>query len=435
MKKSFARSILLVMLMCAALVAYAAPMDITSWDFLGGGDGVKWTQLINDFNASQDAYKVTSTTLPWGVQFYTRVHTGVVAGETPDVMTYHLSHFPTGIKLGDLRPISETELKTVGLAYKDFNPVLVGFSMNDSRTYGKANVLYGVPLDTHTVVVYYNKDILKQAGVLGADGKPTPVMGAADFVAMLKKIKDSTGLLPITTSSGNDTGGPWRLWYTLYSQMGGTFVKNGALDLSPLDTIGKKALQTFHDWAAQGLINTDTDYGPAVALFTSGKAAFMINGNWEVPTMVDLAKSAKLGFDFGVMAFPKLFGTGAAFADSHELAIPNNTKSPISPAKLKGVLTFIAYVEKHADVWAGGGHLPAYLPVLNGPELAAMSPNNQYTRDAAKIVSFEPNTAVFGVGGTVYTAFTNFMTPALTDQISIEEAIRQFKAEITKLSM
>ena len=413
---------------------FGGATPIACWDFLGGGDGVKWTLLVNYFNASQNAYKVTSTTLPWGVEFYTRVHTGVVAGETPDVMTYHLSHFPTGIRLGDLRPIPESELRTVGLAYKDFNPTLVKFSMEDSRMYGKGGVLYGVPLDTHTVVLYYNKNILKQAGVIGDDGKLPAINGIDDFTAMLRKIKDSADVLPITTSSGNDTGGPWRLWYTLYSQMGGSFIRNGKLDLSGLDTTGKQVLQTYHDWAKDGLINTDTDYGAAVALFTSGKAAFMINGNWEVPTMVDLSTGGKLGFDYGVSAFPQLFEKAAAFADSHEICIPANKKNPISAAKLKGVLTFISYVEKHANVWAGGGHLPAYLPVLNGPELAAMSPNNQYSVAAAKIVSFEPNTPVFGVGGTIYTAFTNFMTPALTDQISIDDAITQFKAEVTKLA-
>jgi multiple sugar transport system substrate-binding protein len=434
MRKMLRGSLLAFLLLLSPALMWSAPMAITCWDFLGGGDGVKWSQLVNDFNASQGDYKVTSTTLPWGVQFYTRVHTGVVAGETADVMTYHLSHFPTGIKMGDLRPISEAELRSVGLAYKDFNPVLVQFSMNDSRTYGKAGILYGVPLDTHTTVLYYNKDILTKAGVLGSDGKPTGVNGIDAFNATLAKIKDATGMLPITTSSGNDTGGPWRLWYSLYTQMGGTFIRNGKLDLGPLDTIGKKAMETYHDWAKQGFIDTDTDYGAAVALFTSGKAAFMIQGNWEVPTLVDLSKSGKLGFEYGIMALPRLFEKAAAFADSHELAIPNNTKNPVTGAKLKGVLTFIAYVEKHADVWAGGGHLPAYLPVLNGPELKSMSPNNEYSLEAAKIVSFEPSTPVFGVGGTIYTAFTNFMTPAFTDQIGIDDAISQFKAEVTKLS-
>jgi multiple sugar transport system substrate-binding protein len=150
--------------LCAALVAplaaRAAPVEITLWDFLSGGDGVRWKQIVEDFNKSQTGYHVTGTTLTWGDPFYTRVHVAVTAGETPDVMTYHLSHFPAGLKLGDLRPIPETELKTVGLAYKDFNPALVEIALGMSKTYAKAGSLYGVPLDTHTSVLYYNKDLL-----------------------------------------------------------------------------------------------------------------------------------------------------------------------------------------------------------------------------------------------------------------------------------
>jgi multiple sugar transport system substrate-binding protein len=46
----------------------------------------------------------------------------------------------------------------------------------------------------------------------------------------------------------------------------------------------------------------------------------MINGNWEVPTLVDLKKQGKLTFDYGVAPFPKLFENQRTWADSHQLA-------------------------------------------------------------------------------------------------------------------
>jgi multiple sugar transport system substrate-binding protein len=303
-----------------------------------------------------------------------------------------------------------------------------------SKTYAKAGNLYGVPLDTHTAVLYYNKDLLKKAGLLGADGKPTGLEGIASFTAALKKIKDTTGELPLALSSANDAGSVFRMWFTLFSQQGGNMFGGGKVKLDQVDTLGKTALQVMADWTKDGLIPASAAYPAGVSLFTTGKAAFMFNGNWEVPTMVDLKKSGKLPFDYGIMAFPKLYQTSATFADSHTLAIPANAKNPISPEKLKGVLTFIAYVEKHADVWAGGGHLPAYLPVLNGPTLASLSPVNQYAAAAAKQVTFEPPSPVFGVGGPVYTAVTNFLTPALTGQLPVPEAIAQFKQEVAGLA-
>ena len=53
-----------------------------------------------------------------------------------------------------------------------------------------------------------------------------------------------------------------------------------------------------------------------VALFSSGRSAFMINGNWEVPTVVDLQKKGKLPFDYGIVAFPKLFENPDTWGDA-----------------------------------------------------------------------------------------------------------------------
>ena len=53
-------------------------------------------------------------------------------------------------------------------------------------------------------------------------------------------------------------------------------------------------MQVVADWVKDGYNPSYTDYPATVALFTSGDAAMMINGVWEVPTMVDLAKQGKL---------------------------------------------------------------------------------------------------------------------------------------------
>jgi len=414
----------------AASAAPAGVAKVALWDFLSGGDGVRWKQIIADFNASQSAIQIDNTTLTWGSPFYTKVHTAVVAGDTPDVMTYHLSHFPAGIQAGDLRPFTEAELKTVGLSFSDFNPVLVQRSLDISKTYGTAGDLYGVPLDTHTSVLYYNKNLLKQAGLLGADGTPTGITGIDNFTAALQKIKDTTGMLPMAMSSANDSATVWRMFSTLFYQQGGEFAVGGKLSLDQLDTLGKTALQVMTDWTSKGLIPTNAQYAAAVALFSSGKAAFMFNGNWEVPTMVDLQKSGKLPFDYGVAPFPKLYANQSTWADSHNIAVPANAKKPISNAQLKNVLTFIDYVEKHADIWAGGGHIPAYLPVLNGPAMAQMVPNNEYSAQAAKDVVLEPVSPVFGVGDPAYDAVGNFLTPAMSGQLSVSDAISKFKQQL-----
>lgn len=410
--------------------ASAGPTKIVVWDFFSGGDGVRWQQIINDFNSSQTKLQADHTTLTWGAPFYTKVHTAIVAGDTPDMMSYHISHFPSGILAGDLSPIPNSELKPVGLSYSDFNPVLVQRSMEISKTYGKAGVLYGIPLDTHTSILYYNKDILQKAGVLGPDGLPTGLSGIDNFTATLKKIKDTTGMIPMAMSSANDEATVWRMWYTLFSQQGGRLAQNGKIDLSQIDTLGKTALQQMVDWTNEGLVTKNAQYPAAVALFSSGKAAFMFNGDWEVPTMVDLQKKGQLPFKYGVMPIPQWYSNQDTWADSHNLAIPNNTKNPESAQMRADVMTLIAFIEKHAIIWAGGGHIPAYLPVLDSAEMKNLVPNNEYSVQAAKDVFFGPISPVFGVGNPAYDDVGNFLTPALLGQLSVGDAIAKFTAAL-----
>jgi multiple sugar transport system substrate-binding protein len=414
--------------------AFSATTELTYWDFLGGGDGVRNKQIVEEFNKSQSEIHVTESTLPWGEPFYTKVHTAVVAGQTPDVMTYHLSHFAAGITAKDLRPITTEELAQAGLKAADFQKSLVDRSLELSKNYGHSDQLFGVPLDIHTLVLYYNKTALQKAGLLGPDGKPTGLDGIDAFVKMLATAKEKTHLIPISENMySEDPASLWRLWYTFFKQQSGDFLKNGQLSFDDVTNQGTKSLQLLADWAKQGLIPKNTGYASMVALFSAGRAVFMINGNWEVPTMVDLQKQGKLPFEYGIVAIPKFFGNQETWADSHQLAIPNNEKNPASPEKVAAVLKFISYFVKQ-NTWAGGGHIPAYLPVQESDAYKQMVPNNEYSPQAAKDVEFEPGLPIFGVGGPTFAPISNFLVPTVNGQLPVDQGIKQFIGELEKFS-
>jgi len=422
--------ILTACLSCAG--AFAAPTELTYWDFLGGGDGVRMKQIVDEFNKSQSDIHVTESTLTWGEPFYTKVHTAVVAGQTPDVMTYHLSHFPTGVLAKDLRPITTEEMSQAGLKPTDFQQSLIERSLEISKKYGQSDNLFGIPLDIHTLVLYYNKTALQKAEVLGSDGKPTGMDSFDDCVKMLSKVKEKTHLIPVSANfHSQDPASLWRIWYTFFRQQDGDFLKEGKLSFDDIPNQGTKALQQIADCTKDGLMPKNTGYSSMVALFTAGRAAFMINGNWEVPTLVDLKKQGKLTFDYGVAPFPKLFENQRTWADSHQLAIPNNEKSPPSAEKIAAALKFIAYVVKQVT-WAGGGHIPAYLPVQESDEYKQMSPNNEYSAQAAKDVEFEPALPIFGVGGPTFVPISNFLVPVANGQLPVDQGIKQFAGELEK---
>ncbi|HET9379195.1 MAG TPA: extracellular solute-binding protein [Chthoniobacterales bacterium] len=413
--------------------AYATT-ELTYWDFLGGGDGVRMKQIVEEFNKSQSDIHVTESTLTWGEPFYTKVHTGVVSGQTPDVMTYHLSHFAAGIQGKDLRPITNEELAQAGMKQSDFQDSIVQRSLELSKKYGDSDQLFGVPLDIHTLVLYYNKTALKKAGLLGPDGKPTGTESIDAFNKMLGEAKAKTHLLPIAASTNTEEPAScWRIWYTFLKQQNGDFIKDGKLSFDDVEKQGAKSLQIIADWMKEGYTPKNTTYPSSVALFSAGRAVFMINGNWEVPTLVDLEKSKKLTFEYGVQAFPKLFEKADTWADSHQLAIPNNQKNPPSPEKVAAALKFIAYVVKQ-QTWAGGGHIPTYLAVQQSSAYKQMSPNNEYSAQAAQQVSLEPALPIFGVGGPTFAPISSFLVPAWNDQIAADQAIKQFDVELQKFA-
>jgi multiple sugar transport system substrate-binding protein len=415
-------------------LAQADPIKITYWDFFGGGDGVRMKQIVEEFNKSQQEIQVTQTTLTWGEPFYTKVHTAVVSGQTPDVMSYHLSHFPAGIAAKDLRPLTSEELAQAGLKASDFQQSVVERSLEASKKYGQTDQLFGVPLDIHTLVLYYNKNVLQKAGALDPEGKPTGLENIESFKKMLAEVKEKARLTPIAYSSTSaDPASTWRAWYTFFKQQNGDFLKDGQLSFADMPTQGKKSLQTIVELAESGLLTKNTAYPAMVALFSSGRSAFMINGNWEVPTLVDLQKQGKLPFEYGIVPFPKLFDNPDTWGDSHQLAIPNNAKTPPSPEKVAAALKFIAYVIKQ-PAWAGGGHIPSYLPLQESEEYKQMSPNSQYSAGAAEHVVLEPVLPIFGVGSPTFTAVSNFLVPAVNGQMPAEKGIGQFATELEKFA-
>ncbi|WEX89813.1 ABC transporter substrate-binding protein [Sinorhizobium garamanticum] len=396
-----------------------AQTDITWWDFLSGGDGVRMKALIKEFNETHPDIKINATTLEWGVPFYTKVQTSTAVGQQPDIMTYHLSRFPLAIPSGILRPLTTEELTEAGVKKENY----VEASWNSASSDGK---VYGIPFDVHAIVLYYNKNILKEAGLLGDDGLPKGLDGLDNFNAALDKIK-ATGKVQYPLSLHTDEGGSmWRVFYSLLSQQGGKFIDGE--EILPGDA-GVKALTAMANWVSSGYSPQLISYEASIALFTSGKAAMHINGVWEVPTMTDLAKNGNLGFEWGAIQIPVLMGQPATWADSHAFAVPNSDAKPITPEKLKAVLQIIAWMNEHSLSWADAGHIPAFRPVTESAEFKAMQPNATYAKLADTAV-FDPVSPLAGVAGPIYEATQNFIVPALNGQLDPEEAIEQMREEL-----
>jgi len=397
-----------------------AQENITWWDFLSGGDGVRMKALISRFNEEHPDIKITATTLEWGIPFYTKVRTAVAVGQGPDVMTYHLSRMPLGLEEGVLDEITDEDLKNADLSKDDFFEASVKAASSDD---GK---LHAVPFDIHSLVLYYNKSFLEGSRFLDAGGKLTGIESLKDFEEALALAKEKGAEVPVTYATGDD-GGVYRVFYTLLRQQGGELIKGS--EVLPGDNLEKaaKAIEVMTNWGENGWQPEQAAYEASVALFTSGKSAFMLNGVWEVPTLVDMERKGTLGFQWGAVQVPNLMGTLTTWADSHAFAIPTNNK--MSPEKRKAVMTVIGWMEKNSIAWAEAGHIPAYKPVATSDAFKKMEPNATYSA-LADTASYDPRSPIAGVASPAYDAALNVISPAIHGYAEPMQAAEQVKSDL-----
>lgn len=420
------RSLLKAALLSTALLGAAAggvhaQETVVWWDFLGGGDGVRMKTLIDQFNAENNGIKIEGTTLEWGTPFYTKVQTSAAIGEGPDVMTYHLSRLPLGVSTGTLSEITPDEMAAAGLAASDYEDANFKAAQVDGKQ-------YAIPFDIHSVVLYYNKDMLAKAGLIGDDGLPKGLDGVDNFKAALQKLKDGGADYGVSIHSAAGDS-QWRIFYSLLGQQDGRFLDaNG--DFLSGDNLDKavKATAVISDWVKSGLAPASTEYPASIALFTGGKAAMHINGVWEVPTMTDLFAKGEL-FNWGAIQLPTFFDHPATWADSHSFAIPNRVGHELTPEKRAAVLKVIAWMNKHSTFWATAGHIPAYKPARDTDEFRNMQPNAVYSKLAETAV-FDPVSTMAGVASPISDAAGNYLMPAVNGEIDPQAAMEQMRDDL-----
>jgi multiple sugar transport system substrate-binding protein len=416
------RKVLYATLATMALSVGAARAEdtIVWWDFLSGGDGVRMKAMLDEFNKEHAGkVKIDATTSEWGQPFYTKVQTAAATGQGPDVMTYHESRIPLGVSEGVLSPLTPEELAAAGIKASDFSPA------NWKAVQGPDGKQYAVPLDNFSLILYYNKDMLKKAGLLGEDSKPKGLDGAANFDAAVAKLT-ANGVSGFSIPNIGAMG--WWIFSTLLNQQDGQFLKDGKfLDGDNLDK-ATTALAEMQKWVKSGWAPANTEYPASIALFTSGKAAMHINGDWEVPTMVDLAKKGQL-FDWGAVQIPTFYAHPATWADFHSFAIPDRKGNPVDAAKRKEVLDAVHWFNQHSLEWAGGGHVPAFLPVQESAEFKALKPNSDYV-SFTKTAVFDPVSTLAGVASPVYDAAGNYIVPAMMGEMAPADAAKKMRDDL-----
>jgi multiple sugar transport system substrate-binding protein len=340
------------------------------WSLFAGGDGGWMDKIIADYNQTGPAKQVQSIMLVWA-DYYIKLGTAVAARKGPDIGVSHISRLPELVEQGMVIAVDDYAEKA-GVNWNDFAPSMVEGITFDGKK-------YAIPLDTHAEITYVNTDILSAAGVTLQNGQ-LQVNNAAEFKAVLDKIKASLkpGQSVISlTQTGDD---PYRVWWATYFQMGGTpLVNTEGTQVTLNQDIAIKAADYVKSLFTDGYILPGiTDHGQ---FFQQGNAALFWGGTWTTGMFTETQ-----GLKFAAQPFPRLYGTNdACWADAHVFVIP--TKQARNAADTQSAVNFTAWaVTKGGATWAQSGQIPSNIPVQSSPAFTALPYRADYSRAATTAV-------------------------------------------------
>jgi multiple sugar transport system substrate-binding protein len=399
--------------------------DVIFWHLFGGGDGENMAAMVKDFQKSRHR-TVESTLLSWGNPYYTKLALAASSGRPPDVAITHLSRLPLLAEAGLLESVDEAGMTDAGITEDKFTPA----------AWSKATVrgtTYAVPLDTHPFVLFYNLDLARKAGLLASGDTLKPIAGRDAFVAALKAMKGAGAEYGAIMSITADPSTTWRCFTMLYSALGPPIVEDQGTKITLDKSAAEETFAFMQSLTGDlGLMPGNATSTTVSTLFGQGKAGFLFDGVWQIPTYrgVELADGKPLPFN--VVPFPAILGDKAtSYADSHALVIPKS--SGRSSTRSQNAVSFVKALLDDSATWADGGHVPAWLPVQQSAEFKELRPQSNYVRAAFDAV-YDPAGWYTGAGSDFQNAMGGVITNVLTGRVRPQQAVDDMTASLKTFS-
>jgi len=341
----------------------ASTKEILFWTPFSGADGAFMQDMVDKYNASQDAVKVEFVIQPNG-EYYKQLDVALsTEGERPDLMIMHVDQIPTYVSKGQLGPM-ESLAEAAGIKKEDYVEAPVEYSTIDGKW-------YGIPLDIHPLVMYYNKDLFEKAGIAA------PPTNMAEFEDAIQKLTD-----PAAGVYGYVLPTLWPqqfIFPTLVWQNGGE-LWNGT-DVAYNSPEAVEMVKWMRGLVDRGISPGNVQQDGENTLFLQGKNAIQFNGPWMK------GQFDEAGINYGIAPMPQLGkAKQAVFAGSHNFVIPATLTDQ---ATLDAVGDFLKYVASNSIDWAKSGQALASKPMLDSAEFKALP--NSAIADSFSYVQFAPN--------------------------------------------
>jgi multiple sugar transport system substrate-binding protein len=384
--------------------SYDGPqVTLDYWNGFTGGDGPTMQKMLKAFNSDQENINVKNNTMEWA-DFYQRLPAAAQANRGPHVGVMHLDQLATNAARKVIVPLDDVA-EEIGLEESDFTEAVWAPGIyNDSR--------YGIPLDVHSLAMFYNKDHFEKAGI------SEPPTDKASFEEAIGKLQDAGYEQPFWMPA------QWPahlMFFSLLWQNGGEpFAEDGSEATWGSDE-GIAAMTWMREQVEKGVSPANVDRDAQYLAFKNGKNSITWDGIWQINDL----NSA--GTNYGIAPIPQIGDEPAVWAASHHFFMTSQAAGDDNLANASKV--FIAELSAQSSEWAGAAMIPAR---NSAREEAAYTDSPQAQLDD-QLENFHFLPAIPGVADTIQPTLEAAVAEIVLGKASPEESMTKWQSNATEL--
>ncbi|MDT7908797.1 sugar ABC transporter substrate-binding protein [Thermus sp.] len=310
----------LVALLAVLGLASAQKLVLASW---GSQEEIQaYQQVLRVFQERNPGIQVEYINIPSN-EYLAKITAMMAAGSPPDIFFINNIDFPGLASRGVLKPLDPFIQRDKYPTGDIFPGILKAFQWEGAQ--------YGLPRDVSNLVVFYNRNLLRKAGL----PDPKPDWTWDDFLRYAKALTVEKDGKRVQWGVSFQTF--YLFWEPWVWSAGGRFYSPDHSKFLLNSPPSLEGLQFYLDLRYKHHVAPTPEEAQdrgAFTMFLNGQTGMIVDGRWRVPTLKARAK-----FDFDVVPFPRGKAGSIVDIDGSGWVMAAGTRNPEAAWKL---LSFLA---------------------------------------------------------------------------------------------
>ncbi|MED9958405.1 MAG: ABC transporter substrate-binding protein [Christensenellales bacterium] len=432
-------SILVALSLCASFaslsLAEEETREVIFWHAMGGVNGEMITQLTDEYNETlgkEQGIHVTAIFQGLYADMRTKFMGAIQAQDManlPDIVQMGASALGMMQEVQEVVWFEDILAMDTTMKLEDFEPKFV-------RSFSAEGRALGVPFASSTVILYYNEDMLREAGI---EAPPATLAEMGEAAAKLYKEENGE---PVQWGFVCQPGS-WFMssWIGMQASSEGNYSyignnadgREGVMTQVVFDEEGtmKRFLENYKAACEAGHFKVTSTND--LEEFAAGKVAMYIGSTSAFASVLQTVGDK---FSFGCAFMPTVTAedVGGVAAGGSSLYLLNRGDEQ----KMTDALRFLEYMtsaETQFKWHEGTGYFPVNVNAYDLPQMAErleQYPQVQVMIDQLQASDPHVQEPLTGVSGTIDSSFMENILGVVTDELTIDEAVENMADEINE---